>query len=459
MTAASDTYMRASDAFTWYMERDPALRSTIVVVDWLDRAPDWAVLVDRVDRLSRVMPSLRQHVVESPFRMTAPRWACDPHFDLDWHLSRITAPAPGTREAVLGLARHSAMAAFDRARPLWEVTLVEGMQGGEAALIIKLHHALSDGVGAMRMLATVADLQREPADLGELPAAPAGETPGPPGLVAGTLCSMAGQTASLAWLAAGAAIPAVIRFARDPAGQARGAAAMARSVYRTAAPNSAAMSPLMRERATTRHLAAIEISLDSLKKAAKAADGTVNDAYLAAIAGGLYRYHERHGAAVASLRAMMPINLRGGQDSDWGNRITLQRLTVPVGEPDPVARMHALHRVTRAARDEPSLSVTGAIAGALNMLPVGYVGGILKHVDFVASNVPGSPVPVYLAGSKVTGMFAFGPTIGASVNTTLTSYDGNCDIGVNIDTAAVPDPDVLLACLRESFAEVAALGG
>jgi len=91
------------------------------------------------------------------------------------------------------------------------------------------------------------------------------------------------------------------------------------------------------------------------------------------------------------------------------------------------------------------------------MLPVGYVGGILKHVDFLASNVPGTPVPVYLAGSKITGFFAFGPTIGASLNTTLLSYAGTCDVGINIDTAAVPDPDVLLACLRESFAEIAAL--
>jgi diacylglycerol O-acyltransferase len=233
---------------------------------------------------------------------------------------------------------------------------------------------------------------------------------------------------------------------------------MARSVYRTAAPNRSTLSPLMRERATTRHLAMIEVSLDALKKSAKTVGGTVNDAYLAAVAGGLRRYHERHGVAVDSLRALMPINLRAGQDADWGNRITLQRLIVPVGETDPAARMRALHRVAGAARAEPSLEVTEAIAGALNMLPVGYVGGILKHVDFVASNVPGAPVPVYLAGSKVTGMFAFGPTIGASVNTTLMSYDGTCDIGINIDTAAVPDPGVLLGCLRESLAEITALG-
>jgi diacylglycerol O-acyltransferase / wax synthase len=452
-------YMRASDAFTWYMERDPALRSTVVVIDWLDRAPDWDVLVDRVDRISRLMPSLRQHVVESPFRLTVPRWAYDPHFDLSWHMSRITAPPPGTRDAVLELARRAAMAAFDRARPLWEVTVVEGIQGGEAALIVKLHHALSDGVGAMRMLEIVADLQREPRDLGEMPPAPTGEAADVLGLITGTAGSMAGCALSLARRGAGAAIPAWIRSARDPVGYVCGAVGMARSVYRTAAPSSSTLSPLMRERATTRRLAMIEAPLDALKRSAKHVDGTVNDAYLAAVAGGLRGYHERHGAPAHFLRALMPINLRGGQDAKWGNRITLQRLVVPVGETDPAARMRELHRVAMAARKEPSLSVTDAIAGALNVLPVGYVGGILKRVDFVASNVPGAPIPVYLAGSKVTGMFVFGPTVGASVNTTLMSYDGTCGIGVNIDTAAVPDPDILLDCLRESFAEITALAG
>ena len=170
-------YMQASDAFSWYMERDPALRSTVVVVDWLDRAPDWDVLVDRIDRISRLMPSLRQRVIETPFRLTVPRWSYDPHFDLHWHLSRVAAPPPGTRDAVLALARRSAMAAFDRDRPLWEVTLVEGMEGGEAAFIVKLHHSLSNGVGAMRMLRLVADWQREPARLGAMPPVPSDQTP------------------------------------------------------------------------------------------------------------------------------------------------------------------------------------------------------------------------------------------------------------------------------------------
>jgi hypothetical protein len=88
--------MGASDAFAWYMERDPTLRSTVVAVVWLDRAPEWDVLVGRVDRLSRVMPSVRQHVVDVPFRLATPRWTRDPDFDLSWHLRRIGVPAPPT---------------------------------------------------------------------------------------------------------------------------------------------------------------------------------------------------------------------------------------------------------------------------------------------------------------------------------------------------------------------------
>jgi len=449
--------MGASDAFSWHVERDPVLRPSIVLVAWLDRAPEWNALVARVDRASRLIPSLRQRVIESPLPVVAPRWTYDPHFDLDWHVHRVRAPEPRTRDAVLQFARQSAMDAFARARPLWELTLMEGLEDGGAALIVKVHHSLSDGVSGVRMLALVADPKRKPRSLGALPPAPPDEPMDQLTLVAGTVGRAAEQLTRLAWQPT-AAIPALARAARDPVGFARGAVAMAQSVYRTAGPSSGALSPLMRDRATTRHLATLEVALDDLKAAAKATGGTVNDAYLAVITGGLRRYHERHDTSAGSLRAVVPVSLRALDDTGWGNKITLLRLTLPVGEPDPGERMRALHRITQAARGEPSLPLTGVIAGALNLLPVGYVGGILKHVDFLASNVTGPPARVYLAGGKVTGLCAFGPTIGASLNATLLSYAGTCHIGINIDSAAVPDPDVLLACLRESLTEVTALG-
>ena len=174
MAGDDGPYMGATDAFSWHMERDPVLRPSIIVVVWLDRTPNWDTLVARVDRMTRLMPSLRQRVVASPVPLVAPRWAYDPHFDLNWHLRRIGAPEPRNREAVLQLARRPAMDSFDRARPLWELTLVDGLEKGKAALIAKIHHSLSDGVGGMQMLAAIADLKRRPRALGEMPPEPAG---------------------------------------------------------------------------------------------------------------------------------------------------------------------------------------------------------------------------------------------------------------------------------------------
>ncbi|HYO01748.1 MAG TPA: wax ester/triacylglycerol synthase domain-containing protein [Mycobacterium sp.] len=459
MSRTDGTYMRASDAFAWYMERDPALRSTVVGVFWLDRAPDWDRFVDRIDRMSRTMLSLRQRVVESPWRLATPRLIYDDHFDLKWHLRRVNAPEPRTRDAVLELARLAAMDTFDRERPLWEFTLVEGMKGNEAAVVVKIHHSLSDGVGWMQMKGVLFDMERQPGDLGPMPPAPPGETFSRQALITAAVGSMFGRVAHRGRLGVEAAIPTLARTARDPIGTVRGAAAMARSAYRFAAPVSDTMSPVMRERAMVRRLATMEIPLNDLKRAAESVDATVNDAYLAAVTGGLRRYHLRHDSTVESLRVTIPINIRTKAD-DWtfGNRITLRRVTVPVGESNPANRMRMVHRVAESARDEPSNPITDTIAEGLNLLPVGYVGGMLKHVDFVASNVPGSPVPIYLAGGEVTGFFAFGPTIGASFNITLISHAGSCDIGINIDTCAVPDSDVLLDCLREGFDEISAVG-
>ena len=110
-------------------------------------------------------------------------------------------------------------------------------------------------------------------------------------------------------------------------------------------------------------------------------------------------------------------------------------------------------------REEPALPYSEAVAGVLNLLPTAVTGGMLKHVDFLASNVPGFPKPVYIGGGRVEGFYAFGPTIGASANVTLMSYQGTCNIGVTTDNGAVPDPDELLRCLADGFEEVLDVAG
>ena len=125
----TDRFMEPTDAWIWYLEQDPMLRFTVTAVTLLDRVPDWDRLVDRVEKATRAAPHFRDRVVSSPLRLAPPRWVADAGFDLGYHLRRVAAPPPGTLQSVLDLARTSAMAGLDRSRPLWEATLVEGVDG------------------------------------------------------------------------------------------------------------------------------------------------------------------------------------------------------------------------------------------------------------------------------------------------------------------------------------------
>ena len=121
---------------------------------------------------------------------------------------------------------------------------------------------------------------------------------------------------------------------------------------------------------------------------------------------------------------------------------------------------HGVRGLVKEWRAEPALQMTSTLAGILNRLPTATTtalfGGMLKCCDFVATNVPGAPIPVYSAGSRVDGLYAFAPTAGAAVNVSLISHCDTCCIGVVVDTTAVPDPAALVACLREGFDEVLA---
>ena len=303
------------------------------------------------------------------------------------------------------------------------------------------------------------DATSEPDPQGPLPDAPPGESLALPGLLRASLTHDWYRVLEAVRLGAEWAAPAAGHALRHPLRSAEDLVETTRSVGRTVQPVADTLSPVMTGRSVGRHLDMLTLRLDDLKRAAAAAEGSVNDGFMAAVAGGLRRYHERHGVAVDELRVTLPINLRGEDDPVAGNRLTLQRFRVPVGITDVVERTRAMAEACRAARSERSLPLTDAIAGTLNMLPLGVVGGMLRHVDFVASNVPGFPFPVFLAGARLVGWFPFGPTVGASLNVTLLSYDGTCGVGVNVDTAAVADPDVLVACLREGFEELLDLGG
>lgn len=452
-------FMRDSDAFSWYMERDPILRSTVVVIAWLEHSPDWAEFAERLEHATRQVPGFRQRVLEPPGRLATPRWTFDDEFDFSWHLRRMEAPPPRGPETVVEFARQTAMTAFDRSRPLWQFTLIEHVRGGRAALVMKVHHSLTDGLGGMELALLLFDTEEHPEGRRRVPDAPAGERIGAPALIRQSIASSVGRASDIAGTWARGALPTAVRFAGQPLRTAGSLVETARSIGRTVAPVLETASPIMRGRGLGRHLDIVDVTFADLKKAAVFAGGTLNDAFLASVTGGLRRYHEHHDAPVDYLRVTLPISIRRPEDPAGGNRITLIRFPLPVSDPDPVSRMAAMDRACRAARDERSLEYTNGIAGALNLLPQAAVGAMLKRVDFLASDVPGYNFPVYLAGARLERYTPFGPTIGAAANFTLLSYDGKCSIGVTMDTAAVPDGELFMGCIRAGFEEVLALAG
>ncbi len=447
-------FMRSSDAFTWSMEHDPGLRSTVVTVLVLARAPDWDEVRDRIERLSHELPVLRQIVIESP-PPAPPRWQRYADFDLDFHMRRVAIPVDGSFDDVLELARLAQMEDLDRARPLWKIILIEGLPDGQAAVLCVFHHALSDGVGGIEIAKTLFGLS---------PELPANDDDDQPISQPTTFddyrdaarygVGLAGDVLS----GAASALPrVVIDGVRSPVRMLRTAMGLAGSVYRTVRPVNSPGSSLMAQRTMVRRLDVLEVPKSQLREAAHRGGGALNDAFVAGVAGGIRRYHEKHGADVGPLHLSMPINLRTDGDAPGGNRITLMRFAIPVDIADPAERIRQIHERTAQVRHEQSLPHTQLIAGFLNWMPRWYIGSVLRHVDFVASDVPGIPVPVRLGGAEVRVQYAFGPTIGAAVNVTLLTYVDICALGIDVDSGAIPDVKLFTQCLQAGFDEVLSL--
>ena len=454
--------MSDMDALMWAIEKDPLLRSTITAVAVLDRAPDRERLMDKIERGTRMIPRLRQKAVSPPFSVAPPAWVDDPNFDLAYHVRFVRAAGDGSIRSLLEIAEPVAMQGFDRARPLWEFVIVEGLADERAALIQKVHHSVTDGVGGVKLAMMLLDLEREPAPSTEpLPDLPAGDRRGVSrwGLLLEGIAHEQRRQAGIA--------SRLARQVRDAAGRpldtALAAAGGAASLARLLAPAFEPLSPVMKDRSLSVRFDTVTASLGGMKAAAKQADGRLNDAFVAAVAGGLRLYHQHHDADAPALRMSMPISIREGDSEGLaGNQFVPARFEVPIAEPDPVSRMRALRTLIRSQRDEPALAATEAIAGILNRLPTSLTtqlfGSMLKGIDFVTSNVPGAPIPVYLAGAKLEANFAFGPLAGAATNITLLSYQDELHIGVNMDPAAIPDAGVFMDCLNEGFAEVCKVG-
>ena len=437
--------MSDTEALMWALEDDPVLRSTFANVTLLDRVPDLDAFRERMLMAVDVLPRLRQRVHDAP-GIANPEWVEDPFFDLSYHVRRIGAPAPGDERAVLDLATQLSVDPFDRARPLWQFTLVEGLPDGRAAMVQKLHHTITDGEGGVRLSAMFLDLTRDATE-------PMGGVPEPAAVVDSSSPTPAD----------------VVREAmRVPLGLAKGGLdaltggnplESVRSLLRQVAVSEPAHSPLWTARSLRRHLEILSIPLDRTRAAAKALGGSVNDLFVCGAAGAAGAYHRAKGAPVEQLRMAMPISTRTDKGSG-GNAFMPTRTMVPVGITDPRERFAAIQAAVAVTKGERGIGLASSVAGLLAPMPSQLLTRFARQqvgtVDFTTSNVRGAPFELYIAGAKIEGNYPIGPMAGTAFNLTTLSLAGNLDMGCVCDTAAIDDPALLKACLVESFDELLA---
>jgi diacylglycerol O-acyltransferase len=454
-TVISPRRLSGFDFATWRLaSNDPSMRSPIIGLVALESSPDWDMLVDRFDRASRVAPVLRQKVLEGPSDILSPRLVIDPDFDLTFHMRRFRVADPGTWDQVLIEARRQSMADFDLARPLWRVTLLEGLQGGRAALIVKLHHAIADGQGAMMLGATVIDLVPGGQDLGPMPPAPTAAPLDGAGFLGTAVVDASSFLMRSVRDVTDSALPIAGRALRDPVGAVEDVMGVLRSITRFLAMPTSPMSPVMRGRSINYHFITLDVPMSELKAASKPHGVSLNDAFMAGVTGGLRIYHERRGEPVSMLRCNMPISLRN-PDRPAQNAVTIARFEVPVDILDPVERMQAIRDIVATWRQEPALHLVDPLAEVgYRLMPSEVFTSTAQTSDFTASNVPGVPIPVWIAGAKVRAMYPLTATVGAATNITLLSYAGNAGIGISMDDAAIPDRDLFVECIGAGFAEV-----
>jgi diacylglycerol O-acyltransferase / wax synthase len=448
----------------------PGARSTMMGLYILADAPSWPRLVRAFDRASRTVPRLRQRVMSPAVPLSLPYWVVDPDFDLDYHVRRIRIPAPGSQRALLDLAQVHGAVPLDHSRPLWEATLIEGLDpetcSGRAALMLKASHAVSDGVAGMAMALALFDLEPDPSPLPMPPA------PVPDDVRPGDLVRMQLQQLPSALIDRGAdnirrtaaAMSAALR--RPPTEAATTVVAKAadsvrwtRSLARTLG-SGGERSPAWRDRSQRRRYSVLDVPLADLRRAGKAAGGSLNDAYLAAVLGGVRLYHEKSGCPIDEIAMAVPVSLRTDRDPENGNRFAGARFAGPAGEPDPAARIRRIHELVAARRAEPALDALRTFAPVIARLPsaaLGGLGGRMMSHDVQVSNIPGYPMPVYLAGQPVLRLYPFGPVPGVAAMIVLVSQVAVCYVGINVDPEAVRDPELFDTCLQEGFAEVLSL--
>ncbi|MDQ3405117.1 MAG: wax ester/triacylglycerol synthase family O-acyltransferase [Actinomycetota bacterium] len=387
-------------------------------------------------------------------------WTNDDQLDLEYHVRLSALPTPGRVRELLELVSRLHGSLLDRHRPLWECHLIEGLQGNRFAIYTKVHHALVDGVSALRLLQR--SLSEDPAERGMRP-------PWAPPVRADAVREPARDSSPPSPFHS---LRAAAKVVRDVVGLAPAAARYANQAFRDQSatlPFQAPKSMLNVPITGARRFAAQDWPMDRVRAVGEAAGATVNDVVLAMCAGALREYMiELEALPDKPLVAAVPISLRpernpGDGASSGGNAVGLILCTLATDVDDPADRLAAIAESMRRGKafyqGMSQLQITALSAIPLAPLAVALVPGAQRITppafNLLISNVPGPKTPLYWNGAKMLGVYPVSvPYEGQALNITVTSYDGSMEFGLTGCRRSVPHLQRLLAYLETSLTDL-----
>lgn len=427
-------------------------------------------VVGFIEERLHLVPLFRRRLLDVPFKLHHPVWVEDPDFDIIHHVRRVACPAPGGRRELAALAGRITSTPLDRSRPLWEAWVIEELEGGHVAVVVKVHHCTVDGVTGAGLMEHLFDLRPSGRDI-EPPTPPTPSAlPGEMDLLRDAILARLRQPLEMVRLAGRTVqqLRDMVRVRMD-AGLPDGAT-----------PLTAPRTRFNQRVTARRDVAFARVPLEGIKTIKNATGAKVNDVVLAITAGALRRYLDGHGELpVEPLIAVCPISVRPKRDDqpaahgELTNRVSAMFTSLATDVVAPLPRLHAIQDVTKGAKEEHA-----AIGAETLMSWAEYAFGTTFNLavraytrlrmaerfrpiyNVVTSNVPGPPIPIYFAGARLVAAYPMGPVLqDAGLNVTVMSYTGQVDFGFMVARNLLPDVWALAEQVEPAFEELIAAVG
>lgn len=427
--------------------REPRQVASLAIVEKPEQPLTYDRLLSTLEKRIDLVPRYRQVAMRVPGAISTPMWADDSEFDLSLHVRRSALPKPGSMDALRELVGRLIARRLNPERPLWELYLIEGLSDGRVALLFKMHQALVDGSETVDLSQVLLEETQRERDIPHEGWRPHGR-PSRRGLVAAGLrrnVAKPGEALRIAEYNAGRvarAVPGV--GSRQQEGQ------------------------LSRELSSYRRYSTLATNLADYRSVREQHGGSVNDVILTAIAGGIRGWMLTRAEPITAqtrFRAMVPMSVSAedGLPTSLGSQVRGQLVSLPVGETNPVVRLHQVSYALQAHREAGSAVRATSLAKVPGFASSTFhaVGARAAELEsnrghqIVITNVPGPQAPVFMAGEKLSEIY---PGIPLSDHRPLaigvTSYAGKVFYGIVADREAVPDVDVLAHCIEDALAEL-----